>query len=209
MLDQDIQLRQVVVQLSKSIGVRPRAFATADEFFADYRGDDPGCILLGDQVPDANSYDVLRQLETIERRNPTVVIASPTHPADVLRAWELSAFSYIIRPFLPDEIHGKILQALAWDKRMRELWKRHEDVQVRYARLTPRESEVAELVADGETSSKIATDLDIGLRTVETHRRSVLDKLNVQTPTQLVSLLLQHRLDNCTLGTLARLENSL
>jgi DNA-binding NarL/FixJ family response regulator len=83
---------------------------------------------------------------------------------------------------------------------MRELWKRHEDVQLRYARLTPRESEIAQLVADGESTSEIATNLDIGVRTVETHRRSVLDKLNVQSPTELVSLLLQHRLDNSSLS---------
>jgi DNA-binding NarL/FixJ family response regulator len=145
---------------------------------------------------------VLRQLEAIERRNPTVVIASPTHPADVLRAWESGAFSYIIRPFSADEIHGKILHALAWDTRMRQLRKRHKDVQLRYARLTPRESEIAQLVADGESTSEIATNLDIGVRTVETHRRSVLDKLNVQSPTELVSLLLQHRLDNSTLSAM-------
>ena len=196
LLDQDIQLRQVVVQMSESVGVRPRAFATADEFFADYLGEDPGCILLGDQLPDAQPIDVLHRLAGHTRRNPAVVIGNPTDAMDVLQAWEMEAFSYIIKPSSADEIHGKILRALAWDASVYESRQRFDVVRSRYGRLTIRECEVAQLVADGQTSISIAAHLKIGVRTVETHRRSILDKLNVESPNELVALLLQHRMDN-------------
>ncbi len=53
-------------------------------------------------------------------------------------------------------------------------------------RLTPRESEVLRLLALGYTNREVADELDISVRTVETHRASILAKLRVRTRADLV-----------------------
>jgi DNA-binding NarL/FixJ family response regulator len=53
-------------------------------------------------------------------------------------------------------------------------------------RLTPRVSEVLRLLALGYTNREVADELDISVRTVETHRASILAKLRVRTRAELV-----------------------
>ena len=47
--------------------------------------------------------------------------------------------------------------------------------------LTAREREVLQLVAEGETSKKIAARLHVSVKTVEAHRQQIMDKLNIHT----------------------------
>ena len=53
-------------------------------------------------------------------------------------------------------------------------------------RLTPREREVLRLLALGYTNREVADELSISVRTVETHRASILAKLRVRTRADLV-----------------------
>lgn len=46
--------------------------------------------------------------------------------------------------------------------------------------LTPREREVLKLVAEGRSTAQIATDIDISMKTVDTHRQHIMDKLNIR-----------------------------
>jgi DNA-binding NarL/FixJ family response regulator len=51
--------------------------------------------------------------------------------------------------------------------------------------LSPREREVLQLIAAGRSSKEIAASLEIGLATVETHRRQLMDKLGLRTIAEL------------------------
>lgn len=51
--------------------------------------------------------------------------------------------------------------------------------------LSPREREVLQLLAEGKSSKEIAASLDIAATTVETHRRQIMDKLNLRTIAEL------------------------
>jgi DNA-binding NarL/FixJ family response regulator len=57
---------------------------------------------------------------------------------------------------------------------------------LRRSRLTNREREIVRLIAEGNTNSAVATALDIGIKTVETHRAAAMRKLNVTSSAALV-----------------------
>jgi DNA-binding NarL/FixJ family response regulator len=52
--------------------------------------------------------------------------------------------------------------------------------------LTPREREVVQLIAEGKLNKQVAHMLDISMKTVETHRAAVMNKLKFNTTAQLV-----------------------
>lgn len=52
--------------------------------------------------------------------------------------------------------------------------------------LTDREKEVLQLLADGRSNKEVATLLDVGLSTVETHRANFMDKLNLHNAAEIV-----------------------
>jgi two-component system response regulator NreC len=58
--------------------------------------------------------------------------------------------------------------------------------------LTRREREVLQHVADGKTSARIAEDLGVSIKTVETHRKQIMDKLGIRTIAGLTKYALRH-----------------
>jgi two-component system response regulator NreC len=61
-------------------------------------------------------------------------------------------------------------------------------------RLTPRESQVLRLIARGHTNAEIAEDLSLSVRTVETHRTRIQQRLGLSSRPDLVRYALDHRL---------------
>jgi two-component system response regulator NreC len=57
--------------------------------------------------------------------------------------------------------------------------------------LTAREREVLQLVAEGETSKRIATRLDVSVKTVQAHRQQIMDKLSIHTVAGLTKYAIQ------------------
>jgi DNA-binding NarL/FixJ family response regulator len=53
-------------------------------------------------------------------------------------------------------------------------------------RLTPREREIVQLLAEGKSAKEVATSLGISLKTVETHRANLMRKLEIHSVTELV-----------------------
>lgn len=52
--------------------------------------------------------------------------------------------------------------------------------------LSPREYEVLQLITKGQTTTKIADALHVSVHTINSHRKSILKKLNLKSPTELI-----------------------
>jgi two-component system response regulator FixJ len=64
----------------------------------------------------------------------------------------------------------------------------NKEAETRFERLTPREMEVFDLVAEGMTSQAIATRLGISSRTVESYRAQLMEKLQLDSVAAIVRL---------------------
>ena len=60
--------------------------------------------------------------------------------------------------------------------------------------LSPREEEVLQLLAEGRTSKEMALELNISVRTVDTHRKHIMEKLSVNSVAELVKWAIRHGL---------------
>jgi len=54
-----------------------------------------------------------------------------------------------------------------------------------FSTLTDREREVLQLMAEGRTSKEIATQLNLSVKTIESHRMNIMEKLNIHTVAEL------------------------
>jgi FixJ family two-component response regulator len=105
-------------------------------------------------------------------------------PASV-RAFKGGAIDFLRKPVPPKALVERIREALAIDARARDATAQLAGVVDCIAHLTPRERQVMDLLAVGKSSKAIATALDISVRTVESHRRTVLRKMNVSSAAEL------------------------
>lgn len=191
LLDNDRVVRQTAASLSSTHGARPRAYTAASEFFADVVPNHPGCIVVGDQLPDATPLQFLERAKAKSIPNCTMIVGTPGNANEVLQLWDGGAFAFLPRPTQHDAVLAKLVASIEFEVRKNLRRSRVKQVQLRVQRLTKRESEIAQLVSRGLTSRRIAEDLGIGQRTVETHRRNILEKMEVSSVAELIAGLTQ------------------
>ena len=72
------------------------------------------------------------------------------------------------------------------DVKRREQASKIDTLRERFARLTPREREILDLIVSGKANKQIARELDISHRTVEVHRSRLMEKLQADSLPELV-----------------------
>ena len=158
----------------------------------------PGLLVLDLDLPDADGFQVLTDLEAT--RPESVLVLSDRADGDlVLRVLRLGARGFVTKAEGLRGLAGTIRRVLAGERviapgleqdavlALGRFAKRAREGAEVAAELTAREHQVLELLSDGHTMRQIATRLNISPRTVETHVAKVYRKLGVQTRVQAVS----------------------
>ena len=160
--------------------------------------DTPGLLVLDLDLPDADGFHVLAELEATMPES--VLVLSDRADGDlVLRALRLGARGFVTKAEGLRGLAGTIRRVLAGERviapgleqdavlALGRFAKRAREGAEVAAELTAREHQVLELLSDGHTMRQIATRLSISPRTVETHVAKVYRKLGVRTRVQAVS----------------------
>jgi FixJ family two-component response regulator len=125
---------------------------------------------------------------------PTVFISAHGDIAMAVAAVRRGALDFIEKPFDDDALIRLVREALERDAAAWNEAERRSDVGARLASLSTRETEVLERVVDGKPNKTIAEELEISIKTVEFHRKRIMDKLEVRTTPELIHLVLEYRL---------------
>ena len=162
------------------------------------RSEDPELLILDLDLPDADGFHVLSELDTA--RPDGVLVLSDRADGDlVLRALRLGARGFVTKAEGLRGLSETIRHVLAGERviapaleqdavlALGRFAKRAREGSEVAAELTPRELQVLELLSDGHTMRQIATRLSISPRTVETHVGKLYRKLGVRTRVQAVS----------------------
>jgi two-component system response regulator FixJ len=182
--DQDA-VRQALGEMLRVFGYSVRAFESADAFLAGLEGGETGCIVADVRMPGTDGIELVRELA--RRGNPLPVVLISGH-ADVpmaVAAIKAGAEDFIEKPVddvqLLAAINRSLARTFARQQSLGELQRQLES-------LTAREVEVMDLVVQGYTSQAIASRLNISVRTVESYRVQIMDKMKAPSVAVLVRL---------------------
>ena len=95
---------------------------------------------------------------------------------------------FLTKPVSSDELLQAVEQAIAHHEVTRGLKSELDMVRAHIATLTPRERQVFDLVIRGDTNKRIARAFGCAERTIKAHRHRVMEKMQVQSLAELVSL---------------------
>lgn len=149
-----------------------------------------GCILApADALPDRRLTDGADRTTSLLRREidclPVIALVNPGDVSAAVRAMKNGACDVVERPVQAETlsacVSGALDRSLIRDRTLRAEW----SMLQRYYRLTDRERHIADRVRHGLTSKRIAEELDIAPRTVETYRARIKDKLGVRNAADL------------------------
>lgn len=188
-VEDDESIRSSLRSLFNSIGTRVRVYANAQEFLDAHEPTEPGCIVLDIRLP---AMSGLQLQDTLRSRGVDIPIIFMSAYADVpitVKAIKAGGTDVIEKPFSESVLLEKVQNALFEHRAHRSRVSTVNNFKQRIEKLTPRELEVARLVACGKSSKEIAADLSISTRTVELHRFRGLRKVGARNAAELVRIL--------------------
>ncbi len=164
----------------------------------------PDVILMDISLPDMSGIDVTRDIKAKFPETRILMLTVDDLERRVAAAMRAGADGYIIKTANPAELENAILtvaEGKTYLDKMFDMEKIAQAVEDDFedeslAKLTPREREVMQLIAKGNTNQDIAERLSIGIKTVETHRSNLMRKLNLHNTAEVTAYALREGIVN-------------
>lgn len=195
-VDDDEQTRKSLVRLFRSAGYDAIPFASAREFLDSLSPCADACLILDLRMPDMGGLELQ---DTLKARGISLPLILYTGHADVpvaVRAMQAGAFEVIEKPFSGEFLVERVRLARERHRKQHQRQELTRSARDKLGRLSRRELEVANLLADGFSAPEVGRRLHISPRTVETHRVNALNKLCIRSVAELAKLILAASLDS-------------
>ncbi|HEY1303004.1 MAG TPA: response regulator transcription factor [Vicinamibacterales bacterium] len=157
----------------------------------------PDVVVMDVAMPGLNGLDAAASITRKGKRTGVILLTMYSDEEYLVRAVSAGVRGYLLKDSAePDLIRAiKAVAAgntffspaiadMLFDDYLIRL--RRSDVQDSYELLTDRERQVLQLLAEGKTNKEVATTLDLGVSTVETHRMNLMKKLGIRNTAELV-----------------------
>jgi FixJ family two-component response regulator len=188
-VDDDASVRDALALLLSLKGFVSQVFASAETFLETYRPEWRGCLLTDLRMSGMSGLDLQRELVGRGATLPVVVLTAHGDVANTRAAMKSGAFDFLEKPvddqILVDVLHNAIAHDAATHGIEREKVKARE----RFARLTPRERDVAQSLSRGLQNREIAAELGISPRTVEVYKARMMEKLDCRNLAELLRVM--------------------
>jgi FixJ family two-component response regulator len=190
-VDDDPAARESVSALVNSAGLPVCTFSSAEAFLQNYEPQTPGCLVTDLRMLGMSGLELLEKLQESEAPLPAIIISAYADVPVAVRAMEAGAITLLEKPCQNDELMRAIQKALDRDSTQRQTHARQQEFKRRLATLTGEEHEVMQRMIDGKLNKVIANELLISLRTVESRRHKVLEKMQADSLAELVRMVVE------------------
>lgn len=190
-IDDDASVRNAIERLLRSAKLNVLAHASAQEYLDKADFNTPGCLVLDIEMPGLNGLDLQDALAATENAPPIIFLTGHASIPESVQAMKHGAVEVLTKPvdetLLLDAIHN----AIAKDRSDRLRRAEQASITRRLEALTSREAEVLAHVVAGKLNKQIANELGIVEKTIKVHRARVMEKMQVQSLAELVTLAIQ------------------
>lgn len=187
-VDDDASIRDALSLLISLKGFRPSVFASAEDFLAVYDVQWRGCLLTDLQMPGMSGLELQTTLQERGIVLPVVVLTAHGDVATTRAALKNGAVDFLEKPVDDDVLIDVLRNAIRIDSERHRARMQRVETMTRLGRLTPRERDVLDLLADGLQHREIAERLGISPRTVEVYKARMMEKLQCRTLAEIVRI---------------------
>jgi DNA-binding NarL/FixJ family response regulator len=154
----------------------------------------PHIVLMDIGMPDMNGLDATRQLRELHPNVRVVVLSIFSDEEYVYQALRAGASGYLLKGASIEELELAIRSAARGEtflspqvsRPLIDEYVRRTNASRPGENLSSRQRQVLQLIAEGKTTKQVALDLGISVKTVETHRAQLMDRLNIHDVAGLV-----------------------
>lgn len=176
-IDDQESVRHALGEMLSVFGFSVETYESADSFLRSIEQPRAGCVVADVRMPGTDGIELVCELGRRKVALPVVLISGHADIPMAVAAIRSGAEDFIEKPIDDAKLVAAINRALARTFEQQDFRKSHQAVDVMFARLTPRQVEIFDLVVQGFTSHAIAARLNIGVRTVEGYRAEIMEKM--------------------------------
>jgi DNA-binding NarL/FixJ family response regulator len=151
----------------------------------------PHVVLMDVAMGDLNGIDATRLISNEHPDVRVLVLSMHSDEQYIFEALKAGAKGYVLKSAAVKELMTGIREVVMHDYIRRA---KGDQVISQVDKLTAREREVLQLIAEGHSSAEVAKSLYISIRTVETHRHNIMEKLGIHSIAGLTRFAIRHRL---------------
>jgi DNA-binding NarL/FixJ family response regulator len=157
----------------------------------------PDLVILDIGMPKLSGIEVAARSQKLDRPPGVIILSMHADESYIIRALAAGARAYLLKDATDEDLLPAVravgagkpffsptVTAVLVEDYVRALQKR--GLSDSYHLLTDREREVLHLLAEGRSNKEVATLLDLGVSTVETHRANLMQKLNLHNTAEIV-----------------------
>ena len=156
----------------------------------------PHVVIMDVAMPDLNGIEATRRIVKISPKVKVVALSGHPDRHFVTEMLKAGASGYILKQTAYEELiraiievsKGKTYLSPAVTQGVVDTYVRatpRRDVKPAFAVLTHREREVLQLLAEGKSTKEMADELAVSVKTIETHRRNIMEKLSLHSVAEL------------------------
>ena len=190
-VDDDRDVRRSISFMLGVADLQSRPFASGQDLLDSLEEIHPGAILLDIRMPQMDGFQVMAELSQRGIEWPVVVMTGHGEVSVAVQAMKAGAVDFLEKPFGEDVLLASLTRAFSLLQDRTEKAERRRTAQTRTALLSSRENEVLRGLMGGLSNKMLARRLDISLRTVEMHRANMMDRLQVGSLAEALTLAVQ------------------
>jgi DNA-binding NarL/FixJ family response regulator len=157
----------------------------------------PDLLILDIAMPKLNGIEVAARAQKLDPRPGVIILSMHADESYIIRALSAGARAYLLKSATDEDLLPAVravaagkpffspaVTAVLVEDYIRQL--RTRGLSDSFDLLTDREKEVLQLLAEGRSNKEVATQLNVGLSTVETHRANLMQKVNLHNTAEIV-----------------------
>lgn len=152
----------------------------------------PDIVIMDIAMPNLNGIEATRKIKAESPETKVIVLSMHANRAYVLQVLQAGASGYLLKESAFDELTTALIAARKGEMYLssgitelgalkNEPGKSRGGTALQSERLTKRELQVLQLIVEGKTTKEIAARLTISVKTVETHRKQIMEKLDIHS----------------------------
>jgi RNA polymerase sigma factor (sigma-70 family) len=188
-VDDDAAFRTAIERRLKKAGYEVTTYPSAQHLLDRLPSEiELGCILLDVRIPGLTGPELQNRLSDLGSALPILFLTGHPDVPTTVRTIKAGADDFMTKPVSSDDLLRAIKRAITHHEVARGRKVKLDLVRAHIATLTPRERQVFELVIRGNTNKQVARAIGGTERTIKAHRHRLMEKMQVQSLAELVSL---------------------
>lgn len=192
-VDDEAPFRRSLLFLFESMGWEARGYEAGEALLASAPEFPPGggCVVLDIRMPRISGLELHRRLKAAHSPFPVLFMTGHGDVDLAVQAMKEGAIDFLQKPFKDQQMLDAVERAIQHSLTQHQASQRCHGARELLQRLSPRENEVARLVALGLANKEIARELGISENTVHVHRQHIMDKTGTGNAVELARLILR------------------